>query len=213
MVVKALLFDFDGTLLNTNDLIIQTFMYILEERFPGQYSPKDCLNFIGPSLKQTISDISPGEEDEMIAKYRAWNVLHHDELVTEYPDVVSTLEQLKSMGIKLAIVSSKRNDMIDRGLSVLGASHLFDERIGTDDVKNVKPDPEPVLLALERLGVSKEDAIMIGDNSHDVEAGHNAGVRCAGVAWSIKGADYLQQFKPEYMLQHMTDLFDIVKEG
>ncbi|MGE7915277.1 pyrophosphatase PpaX [Lysinibacillus xylanilyticus] len=213
MAVKALLFDFDGTLLNTNDLIIKTFMHVLNERFPGQYSPKDCLKFLGPSLKQTMSDIAPGEEDAMIAKYREYNELHHDELVTQYPDVVSTLEQLKAMGIKLAIVSTKRIGMIDRGLQVLGASHLFDVRIGTDDVKNVKPDPEPVLLALERLGVNKEEAIMIGDNSHDIEAGHNAGIRAAGVAWAFKGEEYLQQFKPEYMLHHMTDLFEIVKEG
>lgn len=213
MAVKALLFDFDGTLLNTNDLIIQTFMHVLNERFPGQYSPKDCLKFIGPSLKQTFNDIAPGEEEALIAKYRTWNIEHHDELVSQYPDVVSTLEQLKAQGIRLAIVSTKRNDTIDRGLSILGAAHLFDVCIGTDDVKNVKPDPEPVLLALDRLGIAKEDAIMIGDNSHDIEAGHRAGVRAAGVAWAIKGEAYLQQYQPEYILQHMTDLFDIVKEG
>ena len=213
MAVKALLFDFDGTLLNTNDLIIQSFMHVLEERFPGQYSPKDCLKFMGPSLKQTFSVLTPGEEDEMIAKYRAWNEPHHDEVVTEFPDVVSTLEQLKSMGIKLAIVSTKRNAMIDRGLKILGASHLFEVIVGTDDVQHVKPDPEPVLLALERLGIEKDYAIMIGDNSHDIEAGHRAGVRAAGVAWAIKGEAYLQQYQPEYMLQQMSDLFDIVKEG
>lgn len=213
MAVKALLFDFDGTLLNTNELIIQTFMHVLNERFPGQFSPKDCLKFIGPSLKQTFNDIAPGEEEALIAKYRAWNIEHHDELVSQYPDVVSTLEQLKAQGICLAIVSTKRNDTIDRGLSILGATHLFDVRIGTDDVHNVKPDPEPVLLALERLGINKDDAIMIGDNSHDIEAGHRAGVRAAGVAWAIKGEAYLQQFQPEYILHHMTDLLDIVKEG
>lgn len=213
MAVKALLFDFDGTLLNTNELIIQTFMHVLNERFPGQFSPKDCLKFIGPSLKQTFNDIAPGEEEALIAKYRAWNIEHHDELVSQYPDVVSTLEQLKAQGILLAIVSTKRNDTIDRGLSILGAAHLFDVRIGTDDVKNVKPDPEPVLLALERLGIDKDDAIMIGDNSHDIEAGHRAGVRAAGVAWAIKGEAYLQQYQPEYILHHMTDLMDIVKEG
>lgn len=212
MAVKALLFDFDGTLLNTNELIIQTFMHVLNERFP-QFSPKDCLKFIGPSLKQTFNDIAPGEEEALIAKYRAWNIEHHDELVSQYPDVVSTLEQLKAQGILLAIVSTKRNDTIDRGLSILGAAHLFDVRIGTDDVKNVKPDPEPVLLALERLGIDKDDAIMIGDNSHDIEAGHRAGVRAAGVAWAIKGEAYLQQYQPEYILHHMTDLLDIVKEG
>lgn len=211
--IKALLFDFDGTLLDTNDLIIQTFMHVLGERFPGQYSPKDCLKFMGPSLRQTFTELTPGEEDEMIAKYRAWNEAHHDELIKEFPDVVSTLEQLKEMGIELAIVSTKRNDLIDRGLEMMGVSHLFGIRIGVHDVRNVKPDPEPVLLALERLGVEKDEAIMIGDNSHDIEAAHNAGVKAAAVAWSAKGEEHLWQFKPDYMLHHMTDLLSIVKEG
>lgn len=213
MNTKALLFDFDGTLLNTNDLIIQTFMHILEEKFPGQYSTQDCLKFIGPSLHETFNEITPGEAEGMITKYRTWNAAHHDELVTGYDSVVSTLEQLKAQGIRLAVVSTKNHAGLARGLRVLGAEHLFEFCIGSDDVTHVKPHPEPILLALQKLGLEKEDVIMIGDNSHDIEGGKNAGVRTAGVAWSFKGEDYLQQFKPDYMLQHMTDLLDIVKEA
>ncbi len=94
----------------------------------------------------------------------------------------------------------------------MGASHFFEFIIGIEDVKNVKPDPEPVLLAIEKLGVGKEDVMMIGDNYHDIEAGKNAGVKTAGVAWSIKGEDFLKQFNPDYILQHMSDLLSIVKE-
>jgi len=211
--MKALLFDFDGTLLNTNDLIIKTFMHILDERFPGQYSPKDCMKFIGPSLTETFEQITPNEVDEMIEKYRQWNQAHHDELVTEYDGVVSTLEKLKEQGIRLAVVSTKRKDTVEKGLDLMGAKHLFEFWIGGDDVKNVKPDPEPVLLAIERLGVSKEDVMMIGDNYHDILAGKNAGVKTAGVSWSIKGEDFLKQFNPDYILQHMVDLLTIVKES
>lgn len=211
--MKALLFDFDGTLLDTNELILQTFMHVLEERFPGQYSPKDCMNFMGPSLKETFEQLTPNEVEEMIAKYRQWNEAHHDELVTEFDGVIPTLEQLKEQGIRLAIVSTKRNETIEKGLNLMGAKHLFEFWIGTDDVKRVKPDPEPVLLALERLGVSKEDAMMIGDNYHDIQAGKNAGVKTAGVAWSLKGEEFLQQFNPDYMLHHMSDLLTIVKES
>lgn len=211
--MKALLFDFDGTLLDTNELILQTFMHVLEERFPGQYSPKDCMNFMGPSLKETFEQLTPNEVEEMIAKYRQWNETHHDELVKEFDGVVPTLEQLKEQGIRLAIVSTKRNETIEKGLNLMGAKHLFEFWIGTDDVKRVKPDPEPVLLALERLGVSKEDAMMIGDNYHDIQAGKNAGVKTAGVAWSLKGEEFLQQFNPDYMLHHMSDLLTIVKES
>ncbi|PYF05970.1 pyrophosphatase PpaX [Ureibacillus chungkukjangi] len=211
--MKALLFDFDGTLLNTNDLIIQTFMHVLEERFPGQYSPKDCMNFIGPSLRETFEQLTPNEIDEMIEKYRQWNYANHDNLVTEYDGVVDTLEKLKQKGIRLAIVSTKRRDTIEKGLELMGAKHLFEFWVGVDSVKNVKPDPEPVLLAIEKLGVSKEDVLMIGDNYHDILAGKNAGVKSAGVAWSIKGEEYLKQFDPDYMLQHMSDLLTIVEES
>ena len=210
--MKALLFDFDGTLLDTNELIIQTFMHVLEERFPGQYSAKDCIKFIGPSLKQTFEEITPNEVDEMIAKYRQWNHAHHDELVKEYDGVVSTLTVLKEQGIRLAIVSTKMNATVKKGLDLMGIKHLFELIIGNDDVVNVKPDPEPVLLAIEKLGLEKEDVMMIGDNSHDIEAGKNAGVKTAGVAWSIKGEEFLKQYNPDYILQHMTDLLTIVKE-
>ena len=212
MMLKALLFDFDGTLLNTNDLIIQTFMHVLEERFPGQYKPEDCLRFIGPSLKETFEEITPNEVEEMIEKYRQWNHEHHDELITEFDGVIETLEELRALGIRLAIVSTKRRDTIKRGLSIMGANDYFEFLVGTEDVKNVKPDPEPVLLAIEKLGVSKEDVMMIGDNHHDILAGKNAGVKTAGVAWSLKGEEYLKEFKPDYILQHMSDLLSIVKE-
>lgn len=212
-MMKALLFDFDGTLLNTNELIIQTFMHVLNERFPGQYSPQDCIKFIGPSLIETFEQIAPDEVDEMVEKYREWNQAHHDELVTEYDGVITTLEQLKEQGIRLAIVSTKRRDTIQKGLNLMGASHLFEFLIGLDDVKNVKPNPEPVLLAIEKLGINKEETMMIGDNYHDIEAGKNAGVKTAGVAWSIQGEDFLRQYNPDYILHHMTDLLTIVKES
>ena len=212
-MTKALLFDFDGTLLDTNELIIQTFMHVLNKRFPGQYEPSDCVKFIGPSLSETFTDIATNEVEELIKEYREWNHIHHDELVKEYEGVVETLEKLEEMGLRLVIVSTKRRETIARGLDIMGVAHLFEFIIGIDDVTHVKPDPEPILLAIKKLGVAKEDAIMIGDNSHDILGGKNAGVRTAGVAWALKGRDFLQQFNPDYMLEHMSDLISIVKEA
>ena len=208
---KALLFDFDGTLLNTNNLIIESFMHVLDEKFPGQFTKNDCLAFIGPSLKETFEQIAPDQTEQLIAQYRAWNELHHDELVTEYDGVVETLNTLHGMGIRLVIVSTKIHDNVVKGLNVLGVTHLFEHIIGFDDVQHVKPHPEPIEKALALLQLAKEDVIMIGDNSHDIEAAHNAGVESAGVSWSIRGEAYLQQYHPTYMLQHMSNLIEIVK--
>lgn len=210
-MIKALLFDFDGTLLNTNELIIQTFMHLFDEKFPGQFTKDDCMQFIGPSLKETFDKITPDESEQMIAKYRKWNALHHDELVTEYEGVSETLQQLHDLGIRLVIVSTKIHQNVVRGLDGLGVTHLFEFIIGSDDVEHVKPHPEPVLKALELLQVEKHEVIMIGDNSHDIEGGKNAGVPTAGVSWSIKGEAFLKQYNPDYMLGHMSDLISIVK--
>ena len=112
----------------------------------------------------------------------------------------------------MAVVSTKKNNMVMRGLDLLDVDGIFDVVIGLDDVTNPKPDPEPILLALNRSGAKKEEALMIGDNFHDVEGGQNAGVRTAGVAWTIKGEAFLQTFNPDYMLQHISDLLRIVEE-
>lgn len=211
MAMKALLFDFDGTLLDTNELIIETFLHVLNDKFPGQYTAQDCLKFIGPSLKETFDELTPNESEEMVARYREWNAVHHDALVKGYDAVLETLQQLKEMGLRLAVVTTKNRAGIARGMRVLGAEGLFEACITSDDVTHVKPHPEPILLALEKLGVAKEEALMIGDNSHDIEGGKNAGVRTAGVAWSFKGENYIRACKPDFVLQHMTDLLDIVK--
>ncbi|WP_342543110.1 pyrophosphatase PpaX [Paenisporosarcina sp. FSL H8-0542] len=208
--ITTLLFDFDGTLLDTNELIIQTFLSVLGKRYPGRFTKEDALQFIGPSLKQTFDSIDETLTEELIKEYRAWNIEMHDQMAVEFDGVTDTLRILKARGLKMAIVSTKRQGMIQKGLTLMGIEDIFDVVIALDDVVTPKPDPEPILLALERLNATKEEAIMIGDNSHDIEGGQNAGVRTAGVAWTAKGEAYLATFNPTYMLQHITDLLEIV---
>ena len=208
--ITTLLFDFDGTLLDTNELIIQTFLSVLGKRYPGRFTKEDVLHFIGPSLKQTFDSIDETLTEDLIKEYRAWNIEMHDQMAVEFDGVVDTLRILKARGLKMAIVSTKRQDIIQQGLKLMGIEDIFEVVIALDDVVNPKPDPEPIVLALKRLNASKEEALMIGDNSHDIDGGHNAGVRTAGVAWTAKGEAYLATYKPTYMLQHFSDLLEIV---
>lgn len=210
--ITTLLFDFDGTLLNTNELIIQTFSTVLDRHFPDSYGREDILEFIGPSLKQTFESIAPSRTEELIKEYRQLNLALHDEMVSVYDGVEETLYLLKNRGMKMAIVSTKKKSTILHGLRLMGVSELFDTVISLDDVENPKPDPEPILKALKELASSASESLMIGDNYHDIEGGKNAGVRTAGVAWSAKGEDFLASFNPDYMLQHISDLLKLVKE-
>ncbi len=209
--ITTLLFDFDGTLLDTNELIIGSYQHVLDKHYPGKYKRSDILPFLGPPLKEAFSTVDPQRVEEFIVEYRAWNSLKHDELASEFDGVSETLLLLKAAGMKMAIVSTKRNDMVLKGLGLLKADGVFEVVIGIDDVTKAKPDPEPILLALDRLGATADEALMIGDNYHDIEGGKNAGVRTAGVAWSAKGEAFLQTFNPDYMLQHISDLLRIVK--
>jgi len=208
--ITTLLFDFDGTLLDTNELIIQSFLSVLGKRYPGRFMREDVLHFIGPSLKQTFDNIDENLTAELILEYRTWNIEMHDQMVVEYDGVSETLRLLKARGIKMAIVSTKKQDIIQRGLKFMGIEDIFEIVIALDDVVNPKPDPEPILLALERLNATPQEALMIGDNSHDIEGGQNALVRTAGVSWTAKGEAYLATFKPTYMLQHISELLEIV---
>lgn len=209
--ITTLLFDFDGTLLDTNELIIQTFQHVLGNHYPGKYERIDILPFLGPTLHESFGSIDAEKTEQLIEEYRLWNKSMHDELSSEFDGVSETMKLLKAVGMKMAIVSTKRKEMVMLGLELLDVEGVFDEVIARDDVTNTKPDPEPILLALKRLGVTADEALMIGDNYHDIEGGQNAGVRTAGVAWSAKGEAFLQTFNPDYMLQHITDLLHLVK--
>ncbi|WP_174728714.1 pyrophosphatase PpaX [Mesobacillus harenae] len=208
--VNTVLFDLDGTLIDTNELIISSFLHTLEHYYPRQYKREDVYAFIGPSLWETFGKMNPEQVDEMIAMYREHNLANHDLIVKEFTGVYETVRTLKENGYKLAIVSTKISDTIYKGLKLTGLDEFFEVVIGLDHVTNEKPDPEPVYKALGLLNSKPEEAIMVGDNYHDILAGKNAGTKTAGVAWSLKGRDYLAEFKPDFMLENMADLLDIV---
>jgi pyrophosphatase PpaX len=210
--INTILFDLDGTLIDTNELIISTYLHTLEKYFPGKYKRQDVLPFLGPTLHEVFGAMDPERVEEMVLEYRTYNLANHDALVKEFVGVMETIETLKKKGYKLAIVTTKREDVAFKGLRLMKLDSFFDVMIAYDHVKKVKPDPEPIFLALEKLDSKPEETLMVGDNFHDVLAGKNAGTKTAGVAWTIKGRDYLAKYEPDFMLDNMTDLLSILGE-
>ncbi|MBM7648763.1 pyrophosphatase PpaX [Bacillus ectoiniformans] len=211
--INTLLFDLDGTLINTNELIVSSFLHTLNHYYPNQYVREDVYPFLGPTLHETFHKMNPEAVEEMITHYRAFNHAKHDELVTEFEGVFETIRTLKENNYKLAIVSTKIRETVIRGLKLTNLDQFFDVIISLDEVTNPKPDPEPLYKALDLLDSRPEEAIMIGDNYHDIDGGKNAGTLTAGVAWSIKGKEFLETFKPDFMLETMPDLLDILEIG
>lgn len=208
MNIRTILFDLDGTLIDTNELIIESFMHTFQQ-YGKQLTRMEAGEFIGPPLRETFLNADAKLADEMITTYRKHNLHHHDDFVTAFPNVASTLEQLQENNIKIGIVTTKMRTTVDMGLRVTGLDRYFETIIALDDVTHAKPHPEPILKAMREMNANVDSTLMVGDNQHDIDAGKNAGVHTAGVAWSLKGKEKLLTYRPTYMLDDMLDLLTI----
>lgn len=115
------------------------------------------------------------------------------------------------MGLKLAIVSSKKRDMVLRGLKVTHLDRYFDWIIAGDEVVHPKPHREPIDKVLSYYQLSPEECLMVGDNHHDIESAKNAGVKSIAVGWAYKGIEYLKKYAPDYLVMDAGDIVKIVK--
>lgn len=210
------LFDLDGTLIDTNPIIIASYRHTFKHYLPHQdFSDQQIIDFIGPPLEAIFKQLIPHVPvEELVEVYRTYYREHEASSHALYPDVKETLQELHAMGVKLAIVTSKYKEGALPSVHHYGLADFFEAFVGLDDVENPKPDPEPVFLALRQLGAEEgSKALMIGDNQGDILAGLNAGIDAAGIAWAIKGADHLAQVNPTHMLKSMRELISLVKGG
>ncbi|WP_214756743.1 pyrophosphatase PpaX [Exiguobacterium sp. s157] len=202
--MDTLLFDLDGTLLDTNPLIIASFRHTLGYYFPNEmYRDEDIFPFIGPTLEKSFKALNEPEWKEMQAFYRSFNIAMHDQLVAEYPGVIEGLYRLHAKGYKMGVVTSKGRPVVEQGLRLFNIDHLFDVVITADDVVHEKPHAEPVERALRALGSTADRAVMVGDNDTDIFSGKNAGTKTVAVGWALKGRAFLEALEPDVIIDSM----------
>ena len=210
MKYKYILFDLDGTLIDTNQLIIDSFKHTYKTHLSRDIEEKEIQQYFGEPLITTLRRYSPEKAEELYDTYIRYNESVHDSSVNLCCDIQECLEQLKEMGCVLAVVTSKRYKMAHRGLELFGITKHFSTLVTVDDTENHKPHPEPVLRALEKLGAAADEAIMVGDSIFDIQCAHNAGVKAIQVTWGA-ALDQQQQEKPDYLVDNALEIVDIVK--
>lgn len=210
MRYRAVLFDLDGTLLDTNELIMASFLHTLDIHCPGKYKREDVLAIMGQPLITQMRLLDAEQAEAMVETYTRHNLATHDEHVTAFPHVLETVPRLKDIGMKLAIVTNKRRPVVEMGLKLFGLESYFDMVVCVGDVQKPKPDPEMVNMACEQLGVTAEESLMVGDSKYDIMAATNAQVDSAGVEWSLH-TDELKEQQPTYMLKELHELISIVQ--
>ena len=204
----TILFDLDGTLIDSVELILRSKTYAFESRGLTPVSDAEWLRWLGTPLRDTFRRYTddPAEVDRFIAAYREFQLEHHDRLLRPYAGAAETLEALRDAGHPIGIVTSKSVELSERGLDHVGLLEFVDTIVGADSTERHKPDPEPVRLGLERLGASADRALFVGDSVHDMNAGNAAGVVTVAALWGPFTREDLLPSAPRYCLDRVGDL-------
>jgi pyrophosphatase PpaX len=208
----AVLFDLDGTLLDSVPLIFESFRHTFAACGDALPAPAELARAIGIPLRSFFVSLgkSEPEVEALIASYRAYNLEHHDARVSAFPGAVETVLDVRRRGLRTALVTSKNGATARRGLEVIGLAQEMDAVVTCDDVTRPKPDPEPVVRALERLGVLPRRAVFVGDSLHDLHAGRGAGVRTAAALWGPFSRADLESAQPDYWLDAPNELLKLL---
>lgn len=212
MNVKAVLFDFDGTLIDTSDLIFRSFEYALDTVMGKQIPREELLWTFGRPLAKIMDTLGGEHAEALMHAFKVYSVAHEQE-ITLFAGVTETLAYLHKHNIKTAIVTSRVYASAMRDLELVGLSGQFDLIISPESTKEHKPHPAPAQKAMELLGVTPETTIMIGDSTHDLLCGAQAGCATGFVRYSLVTQQELLACSPNYGLDTLTDLIPIIEQN
>jgi pyrophosphatase PpaX len=210
--IRAVLYDFDGTLADSTELIMRSYRHTMTCHLGDCPPDAHWLSGFGMTLESQIGRFArtPAEAEAMLATYREFQEGLHDELLRPFHGAAETVGELERRGYALAIVTSKHRRSALRGMELCGILQHFDVVVTPEDVTHPKPHPEPVLHALERLGVAADETLFVGDSPHDVAAGRAAGTRTAGVLWGPFPRAALEAAAPDVLLAAQHEVLEVL---
>lgn len=212
-LINTVLFDFDGTVMDTNDIIIRSWQHTFRT-IEGKERPlADILTTFGEPLLITMAKLFPQMTVEEGAEiYRDYMKQHYNVLIRPFPGMRELFEALKIRGQKLGLVTSRAGETTRAGLEQFDLLQYFDCIITCDDTNKHKPDPEPILIAMDRLGSKPSETIMVGDTTFDLLSAKNAGVKSVLVGWQMALSEEEIQGPegPDYVAMHTEDLLKII---
>ena len=212
--INTVLFDFDGTIMNTNDVIIQSWQHTFRTVEGKERPEEEIIKTFGEPLSITMERLLPQiSVEEGISIYRSYHYDHFTDLIYVFPGMTELIEELKKRGYKIGLVTSRLRHTTGLGLQKYNMEKSFDTIVTCEDTDKHKPDPEPVLIALDKLESKPEEAVMLGDSMFDILCARNAKVKAGLVSWALAvgeeekaGCD-----APDFILDEAFDLFQILE--
>ena len=209
MRFPVVLFDLDGTVIDSGAIILASMKHAAETVLGAAPSDRELMAAVGgPGLEAQMRTLDPDRVEELVRVYRAHNEPLHDglECCAGMDDV---LVRLADEGRRLGIVTAKRRATVELAFDRVPLGHLFEVVVGGDETTRHKPDPEPLLLALERLGADPGDAAYVGDSPFDIRAAKAGGLHAIGVTWGkIHAREVLEPEQPDALVDTPEELFE-----
>jgi pyrophosphatase PpaX len=222
---RVILFDLDGTLIDTTDLILSCFHHCWEKVCGITHPRAALLQTFGMPLKDAMwilveraNEPRPeprrdGETsvliEQLVSEYRTFNLANHDTLARPFLQMRDALVELRNREYALGVVTSKGRDLAVRGLNLCSLADLFDTAVFLEDTNRHKPDPAPVLEALSRLNAPPHRAAYVGDSAHDILAGRRAGVQTIAALWGPGCRNDLEQAMPDCVVSSIGELLEV----
>jgi pyrophosphatase PpaX len=183
MRFPVVLFDLDGTLVDSGGIILASMRHATQVVLRREIPDAELMAAVGgPGLEAQMRAFSSDRVEELVSVYRAHNEPLHEELEC-CSGMDAAIAALKAQGRRLGVVSAKRRSTVELAFAQVPLGHLFEVVVGGDETERQKPAPDPLLLALDRLGAAPEEAAYVGDSPYDMLAAWAAGLHAVGVTW------------------------------
>ena len=215
-MIDTVVFDFDGTIMDTNDVIIGSWQHVYRTLRGKEGDLKYILSTFGEPLEYSMMTSFPEVDvEESVKIYRDWHRERFLDMIKLFPGITEMLQEVKARGYKTGIASSRLRLTLEQGLNKYDLGKYFDAIVAVEDTENPKPAPDIVLKTLDLLDAKPENAIMIGDSRLDILCAHNAGVPAVLVSWSATLAgktkeDFAPGEAPDYILDKPSDLLELI---
>jgi pyrophosphatase PpaX len=209
---RGILFDLDGTLVDSLDLILSSYRHTMKTHLGIVPPDEEWMNTMGRPLRAQLQSFAstPEQAEAMFNTYIEHNQASHEQLIRPFPGMREAAVSLRRAGYRLAVVTSKLGENAERELRTCGLDGLFDGLVSASDVRRPKPDPEPVVLGLQSLGLAAAEAMLVGDSIYDLLAGRAAGVDTAAALWGPFDREHLAEGRPDHWLETIDQLLALL---
>lgn len=211
--INTVLFDFDGTVMDTNDVVYKSWQHTYNTLTGKDGNADYIYKTFGEPLATSMEKAFPNVPvDESIEIYRSFHYEKFEDLIRIFPGIKETLEEVKKRGFKTGLVTSRLKKTTFRGMKKYNLEEYFDDVVTMEDCTKHKPDPEPINIALKKLGSTAAESIMIGDTLFDLFCAKNAGVEYVMVGWAkaVDAKALEGDAKPDYVINKAQELLQII---